>query len=65
MKRYVSLVMYLSCFIILQKSPVSAMQEPDFCCKRACWISYLDFEQYLQDLDQKAFESEISRMSGV
>lgn len=65
MKRYVSLVMYLLCFIILQKSPVSAMQEPDFCCKRACWISYLDFEQYLQDLDQKAFESEISRMYDV
>lgn len=55
MKRFLSLIMYLSCFVIIQKIPVSAMQEPDFCYKRACWISYLDFEQYLRDLDENEF----------
>lgn len=77
MKRFLSLIMCLSCFVILQKNPVSAMQKPDSYYntgsfvshitqnKRACWISYLDIEQYLRDLDENSFRSEISRMYDV
>lgn len=63
--RLLSYLLCLSCISILLKNPVSVDQKPDFYCKRACWISYLDFEQFLQDLDEDAFRAEVSRMYDV
>lgn len=59
----------LSCLIILYlpKNPVFAMQKPDSCFldKRACWISYLDFEQYLRDQDEDTFRANVSHMYDI
>lgn len=60
--RFLSYFVCLSCISILLKNPVSDEQKPDFCCKRACWISYLDFEQYLQNLGEDAFYEKVSYM---
>lgn len=54
-------------FILLQKNPTSAMQMSDssFMDKRACWISYLDFELYLKDLNETEFRKQVSVMYDI
>ena len=62
-KKTISLILTLVCLICtITGGPVANANQNSNNDKRACWISFLDMEEYLLDLSEDEFRTKISQM---
>ncbi|MGN0152226.1 MAG: family 10 glycosylhydrolase [Wujia sp.] len=61
-KKILCLIILLSVILYPLAFVTKAADSPGMNDKRACWISFLDIESYLKDLDEKAFRDNVSEM---